>query len=198
MERVRENITRLMVRFGEQGYQVKPLPAVPLPKLPVTLKAIEKIAGVPVPLSLEAFWEVVGAVDLRPLAKRKSDARWAPFIELDPLFVWEPAHTQRWLRANPPEKTAIASLREPVCFALGWSATDKVIGERTEDPMSIAVTGACADGMRYWAGSAPLPFVQFLRDTVAGGGFSATDGLEDEHRELAVLRDALRVPLLAF
>ena len=90
MRRVAEVIGELGVRLVSVGYPLRRQPAED-PEVGARIARLTVVAGGPVPISIAAFWRVVGAIDFAPIQDADlpdwmpTDVRW--LVKIDPLVV---------------------------------------------------------------------------------------------------------------
>ncbi|GHF31121.1 hypothetical protein GCM10017781_04130 [Deinococcus metalli] len=195
MRRAATNVDTLITRLRAQGYrfgvpdgrQFKPRRPhrPPLKHVDVKLVRLERLAG-PVPLSLRAWYEVMGEVYLGGTA---------PWLEADVLpdpLVVESIDValyavRDWLeewRDTPPDQRP----RDEPCQA--WIAPDEYHKEDISGgpPYSIALPNAAADARVEFEWH-DTTFVSYLREAFACGGFPglarAAGGMPSVVRELA-------------
>jgi hypothetical protein len=143
--------------------------------------SLEKSVGA-LPLSLRAFYEVVGAVNL--IGEHPTVAPPAGAIATDPLVVYGLDDALQQVDAMDAEE------RDAI-----WIAPDDLhkAGTSGGDPYAIAVPDLRADG-ELLDERHNLLFVQYLRLCFRFGGFPGYDGQEDLPREI----DQLSVDLVPF
>jgi hypothetical protein len=164
MSRVRANVERLIPRLEAVGYRFSGRPhTLPTGHEPGLIDDYERRSGAAVPLSLRAFYEVVGAVDFRG---RHPD--------------W-PGHQ------DPLQVYGLDVTRE---HAGGWDGPVRRIylcpcplikdGYSGVGPLYL-VPGRAADGTVGFEGG-PLPYklVEYLRNAFRWGGFAGGVRSEDE------------------
>ncbi|WP_020470805.1 hypothetical protein [Zavarzinella formosa] len=174
MRRVRENVGRLIPRLEHIGYRFardrpgligdsQPPHVPPDGNEPELIDDYERRFGVTVPLSLRAFYEVVGAVDLRG---RHPDWRG----QQDPLQIYGLDMTRNDASGwdGPVEKIFLCP-----CPLMkdGYSG----VGPLYLEP------GRAADGpVGFEGGSMSFTFVEYLRNAFRWGGFAGCVQTEDE------------------
>lgn len=189
MQRVRDNVVVVIKRLSKEKLSLlagSPKKAAPGPgaKPEKVLKKLDKALGVPLPLSVAAFWHEVGPVDLRidrdasgaaDLAERA--ARADAFVATSAKDALAHLDQARVAEARYP-----GPLRRP---------TDRILfapaGPEKSDPHArisrfaeLLVTSQGAEATLVGA-SEPESFVAYLRRTVLeGGGFADPDALGDE------------------
>jgi hypothetical protein len=146
-----------------------------------------------IPLSLRAFREEVGRVDLlgsHPTLNPVND-KGEPLLT-DPLQIQDCEWTiegilEEWSGASPED-------REPVCWEIGADAqskADMLIGEQAEGCYTVQVPNAAADAVLEGEGH-KITFVEYLRLSFQWGGFPGWERYEDRpEKELAFLREGL-------
>jgi len=180
MRRVEANVRVITARLAALGYKIASGMAhdPPGPKTRKQIARLEKVTGT-LPLSLRAFYEVVGAVNWMgehpSLAPRDGSA--AP----DPLVVF-------------PIEDALAQCEEGFEDGEGAIAIapDDLHKANTSggDPYEVAVPELGADG-RLLNERHKLHFVAYLRLVFRFGGFPGYDGIDPVPAELANLRQGL-------
>jgi hypothetical protein len=161
MERVLRNIQTLVQRLQSVGYKFQSAPHTPPDsRIWKTLQKLQKAAG-PYPLSLRAFYDVVGSVDFMG-AHQALDPKGAAFAP-DPLVVYGAADALQQLDAFEPDEDGGMQL----ILAPDDLHKANVSGG---DPYSIAVPAPVADAL---VESEPnsVNFVEYLRLVFAWGGF---------------------------
>jgi hypothetical protein len=169
MQRVEANLRTVIARLKRIGYQFqtesmpdgseRPVHLPPKPGAQKLMRRLEKAAGGPVPLSLQAFYEVVGAVDLNgrhpSLSPRPCE------VCPDPLVV-------------EPLEVVVGVLREELEDGRILIAPDEVskMGDAGGDGYAIEVPDLRVDGKLL---NTPygdnLFFVDYLRLCFRWGGF---------------------------
>ncbi len=184
MERVNQNVRTLVERLNGLGYRFSARqPHQPPGKRTwKELQELEQLVG-PLPLSLRAFYDVVGAVDLigshRGLIPRDSS------IPPDPLVVYGVEDALQEAESMEDEQSGEITI-----------APDDLHKENVSggDPYVIAVPDARADAIvlneRH-----DLLFVDYLRLACRLGGFPGYEGVD---RDLPAELDRLRAGLLEF
>lgn len=178
MRRVRSCVETVTDRLARAGYPFdvgSPAWSVPPPDATAQIEALERAAGGPCPLSLRAFWEVVGAVNWkwREDAVVRS-APWGDALELaeaDPLYVDGVAsstwYVDEW-RDRLQEEDPIVVGPLMASLAPDYLHKANISGGA---PYEIRLPNAAADGL-FENEEHELPFVEYLRLTFARGGFS--------------------------
>ncbi|MBI4956339.1 MAG: hypothetical protein HY908_30260, partial [Myxococcales bacterium] len=180
MERVRTNLERIAALLRKHGYELRQGKKAVGKRVDASklLGQIEKTAGGAVPLSLAAFWQVVGSVDLSagpgvaPLG--------SPFDGLqeeDPLVVCSATEALLDLKlVERGNKGLPAALTDPMAFRLGPSANAKVDPEAGDDaPPRVLLPDPGVDAAVRVAGGPAEDFVAYLRRAILRGGFLALD-----------------------
>jgi hypothetical protein len=184
MRRVRANVETVTARLQAFAYQhalETTLHQPPGPKTRKLIARLEKKAGV-LPLSLRAFYDVVGAVDWTghhpTIAPRESG------VPPDPLVVWpiEIAVEQSDFGEDGDETRILI-------------APDEVLkaGDAGGDAFTMEAPNPRADGKLIDEGHDTW-FVEYLRIAFRFGGFPGYDGVETPPAEL----EELRAGLIAF
>ena len=192
MTRVHENVRLLVERLGALGYRFSSNPPHQPPgkKTWKELQQLERLVG-PLPLSLRAFYDVVGGVDLvgrHPSLVPRN--RWwtrkrASSIPPDPLLVYGVSDALQEAESLDDEE------REEITLAPDDLHKENVSGG---DPYTIAVPDGRADAIvlneRH-----DLLFVDYLRLCCRLGGFPGYDGVD---RDVPAEIDQLRAGLVEF
>jgi hypothetical protein len=141
MRRVRRNVEILLQRYEEIGYQLDSRTPLGQPAPAEQLDELEEQAQGPIPLSMRAFWTVVGSLDLQ-----QSPEQIVP----------------DWLREAPSDLERLGG-DDPLCVY----AADQVLWD---DPKEEArrLYGIVGDVSPEPGGQF---FVQALRRSLQGGGF---------------------------
>jgi hypothetical protein len=207
MKRVRENLERIVAVLDKHGYafavgKVKDVLVGPKPKTAAAIADMEKVAGVPLPIALRAFYEAVGEVNLMELPDFDYDEGaelFRDFARFDPLVVVSPKEAIKPLKeSRKREDKYPVELRRRLAGAyLGPDPRRKadLNTYQDDDPYVIDVTGAAADGVVERA-SFSQPFVAYLRTCLEGGGFYALPQLLSE--ETFAQREALTIAFVPF
>jgi hypothetical protein len=146
-----------------------------------------------IPLSLRAFLEEVGWVDLlgsHPALSPMSDHD-EPLSLTDPLEMTGLANLEEileeWSSSHPAD-------REPVLWEIGCHAeakADVLKGEQAEGFYAVQVPNGAADAVLEGHAN-NLTFVEYLRLSFHWGGFPGWEKYENRPvKELAFLRDGL-------
>ena len=192
MDRVRKEILRVVAilkdddyRFGLEGPVGDPS------KTRIKdLAAIEKSLGGPVPLSFRAFHMAMGTVDLSPDPDAMSSTTFQKLEWLDPLQV-APISVTRDLAAKEVTRTKkawVEALRLPPDLFFAMSPDRKGRHDSEEDePYMLEAFEQGADGLVRQGSREPVPFVDYLRTTLANGGFAKLD----KHEHAAEARERL-------
>lgn len=182
MERVKTNVGTLVQRLRTAGYRFQGEPHIlPDKRTWKALKKLQKVAG-PLPLSLRAFYDVVGAVDFmgRHPSLQPTDAAFSP----DPLVVYGADEAEQLLDQFEPDEDGSTQ----IILAPDYLHKANVSGG---DPYSIAVPAPVADAP---VESEPnsVNFVEYLRLVFAWGGFPGwKDGDAVLPKEIEMLRKDL-------
>ncbi len=175
MRRVRRNCERLVSRLrsagyifglypdGSRGYYTQGPLVPPSDKMRRDLAGLEERVG-PLPLSLVAFWQEVGSVDLVGMHPSKRDG-------LDPLVVYSPEDAIAELDSREDEEEG--SDRIEIFLAPDDLHKDNVSGG---EPYSAALPDPSAD-FPFLYERHHLHFVPYLRLAILRwGGFPGLDG----------------------
>lgn len=209
MRRVRHNIALLIARLEEHGYRfyadpteytadrwgpqtVPPRLATPQPETQVQLDAIERALG-PLPISLRAFYEVVGAVNLvgEPPLPDVEDAHlldlvdsgwqgggWRAGAVMDPLFIYGLASQyEEWAAPVGYQRETLPTSNTLILFP------DSLVKYDISGfvPVGVDVPCPAIDApLRFdehhllpsLSGDGAMHFVEYLRLTLARGGFA--------------------------
>jgi hypothetical protein len=184
MERLRANLERIFASLRAHGYELRQGKKA-LGKRADASKLVsqcEKLVGGAVPLSLEAFWSVVGHVDLGE--GEAGTALGSPFDGLgeeDPLVVCSAKEALEDLKdAQRVNKGLPAVLQEPMTFMLAPDADAKADPDMgTYSPLRVRLPDPGVDATLLVPGRADESFVAYLRRAVARGGFLALDRAGD-------------------
>lgn len=174
MGRVRHNLVMIADRLKEGGYRFRgrALDA-PAADVGATIARTEKLAGCALPLALQVFYEVVGAVDLEPSEQVDDDTDegfamppFPGFGECDPLVVYPAEQAlfdiEQWERSpSGPPRVAISV--EAGCKAVPANGSDA--------PYRVTLGGYVADATVEGVAGAPT-FVAYLRSSLRWGGFA--------------------------
>ena len=181
MGRVEANVRTVSGRLTQLGFSKSdgPLHAPPRLSVDSQIRQLEKAAGT-LPLSLRAFYEIVGAVDWMGKHPQLSPAK--PPLCTDPLVVF-PIETalENVLGGRQKGKKGILI------------APDALMKAETSggDPYQIEVSNPAADAILEFA-CHDFHFVEYLRHALRFGGFPGYDGIEFPPPELAELSAGLR------
>jgi hypothetical protein len=177
MERVRQNVERVTERLRTAGYPFDdflPSWSPPSPDVANAIARIESAAGGPCPISLHAFWSVVGEVAWKHAEDVEVEgAPWAgfPIQEADPLYVLSAASTwfsvEEWIERREVNHAEVVGPLE-VDLAPDYLHKANISGGA---PYSIAVPSKLADPVFDYE-EHKLPFVDYLRLCFRWGGFS--------------------------
>jgi len=185
MSRVDQNVRAVVTRLGEIGFEfttpdgarrrVSDVHVLPDARIAKRIQRIEKASG-PLPLSIRAFYEVVGSIDL--IGRHPSVAPPSGEVPPDPLVV---------LGIDE----AVSGMEDEGDGALILAADDlhksNVSGG---DPYEIGIPDAAADA-RVLNERHDLLFVDYLRLCFRFGGFPGYEGQTDVPPEIDRLRDGL-------
>jgi hypothetical protein len=179
MKRLRTELERVVgvLEAGGCKFRVKSPVSAPPKRTARDLDAIEAALGSPLPLSFRAFHEEFGdGVDLTHDATARTNPHFTGLSSKDPLQV-APASVTRDFAVKEVARTskqwAEALRRPPTLFlALGRERKED-LEQQDGSPYTLEVSGHAADGVvrrrpaRY--------FVDYLRATLASGGFAELD-----------------------
>lgn len=186
MLRINRNLGRIITRLDQIGYHFqnrKRAHALPPADVVSRLDRIEQKLNGPLPLSLRAFWEVVGSVDFRQSEEQNIHDWIAPYdseIQLlgddDPLYV-EPFETlEGWLlqwesfEEIPMVEGRVQFQISPDCYhKAGVSGGDNYHVVLPDFAVDFRIVGDVSPGPGG-EGDGDL-FVEYLRRSVLGGGF---------------------------
>jgi hypothetical protein len=197
MDRVQQNLSRIAEVLRKKKYAFsktgkKALPGAD-PKVAAQIKALEKRAGAPLPLSLRAFYEVVGPVDFTEKYEATytdKTAFFAGYGKKDPIMV-ESAKLALGLAADYAAREAQLpqDLRRPLQISIGLDPERKAENEGSNDePWEMEIEGHGADGILHQA-KRSLAFVVYLRRSIGAGGFLGL--ADDDTAETAQQRELL-------
>ena len=187
MRRVRHNVDVLVSRLVAAGYPfahpVSPsgddlsaryhaVLAPPTPQTPAVLDEIERLVG-PLPLSVRAWYEHVGAVNFdgaEPEVMCDYD---------DPLMVGPEEYTlknaREWLALPAQERDEY-----PFCWEFAPDVLHKA-NVSGGSPFRIQLPAPGADGMVEEEAWGTIPFVSYLREVFRWGGFPGVRYLAPDH-----------------
>lgn len=198
MRRVKANLEGILAVLAKRKYKLaaktaKKALAPPDAKLAQQTKALEAIVGAPLPLSLRAFWEIVGSVDLTEHEAASSSEGLGAH---DPLLVAAPKLVLSLVKDRADhEKRLPAALREPIRdLVVGLDPQTKADEDAPNDaPYTLTIVGSRADAVLR-QGDRETTFVAYLREAIAAGGFPGPAVLtpEDEPRDASALLAAVR------
>jgi hypothetical protein len=192
MARVHENVRLLVERLNALGYRFSSNPPHQPPGKQTwkELQQLERLVG-PLPLSLRAFYDVVGGVDLLgrhpTLVPRNSwwTRKRASSIPPDPLLVYGVSDALQEAESMDDDE------REEITIAPDDLHKENVSGG---DPYTIAIPDLRADALvlneRH-----NLLFVDYLRLCCRFGGFPGYEGVD---RDVPAEIDQLRAGLVEF
>lgn len=207
MGRVRKNLERLVEVLKKKKYPFaagsakKALPG-PDTKTAKALDEMEKILGTPLPISLRAFYEVVGPVSLVENGEppRAPNARFfAVYGAFNPIAVTPPSTALEQLREQQKDSAGFAPELRPritrVYLGPDPAYKEDPRGAGDDASYELDVDGQAADGEVH-QGDQSMPFVDYLRRVVAAGGFLTLPDQpeEDTHKQ----REALTKGSLRF
>ena len=184
MSRVERNVRALVLRLGEIGYEfttpdgarrrMKDVHVPPDGRTPNRIQRIEKTSG-PLPLSIRAFYEVVGSVDL--IGRHPSLAAPSAAVAPDPIVV-----------IGVEEALSDLEDEEGVLIL----APDDLHKSNVSggEPYEIGVPDPAADA-RVLNERHDLLFVDYLRLCFRFGGFPGYEGRTDLPPEIDRLREGL-------
>jgi hypothetical protein len=179
MRRVEANVRTVTAQLEALGYAFAHRPHEPPgPKARKQIARLEKMAGT-LPLSLRAFYEVVGAVDWigeHPVLAPRSDS-----VAPDPLVVFPVQDAldeckSGWRGDSDPAITIAPDLHKS--------------NTSGGPPYEIAVPDLNADG-RLLNERHDLYFVDYLPTAFRFGGFPGYDGIDPVPEDLTVLKQGL-------
>jgi len=184
MRRVDGNVRTLAARLTGIGYrfkQAKPHQPPDPRKAPKQIARLEKAAGA-LPLSLRAFYDVVGAVNL--IGEHPAIAPPGNNIAPDPLVVYSAGDA---LEQVDDEREDMDDHQSIIVIAPDdLHKADTSGGE----PYEIAVPDLRADGPLLWERHG-LGFVEYLRLAFRFGGFPGYEGIDPVPAELNSLSQGL-------
>lgn len=199
MERVRREILRVVAILEEGDYPFASKSPVGEPEATRTrdLAALEKSLGGRLPLSFRAFHLAMGPVDLSRDLDAMSSTMFQKLEWLDPLQV-APLSVTRDFAAKAvtrAKKTWVEALRLPPDLFFAMSPDRKGSHDSEEDePYLLEAFDLGADGLVLQGSRAPVPFVDYLRATLANGGFAKLD----QHAHAAEVRERLSKGRIGF
>jgi hypothetical protein len=173
MSRVEANVRTVSERLLRVGFTKSdgPLHTPPNRRVDTQIRQLEKAAGT-LPISLRAFYEVVGSVNWIGNHPSLSPAR-SPLCT-DPLVV------------EPLEMVVEFAIEEGVSIIIAPDALHKA-DTSGGDPYQIELPNPAADGILLFENH-DLYFVDYLRLAFRFGGFPGYEGIEHPPPELAELR----------
>lgn len=203
MTRVKQNLEGILAVLAKRKYKLaaktaKKALAPPDPKLAQQIEALEKIVGAPLPLSLRAFWEVVGSIDLTEEDAASSSEGLGAH---DPLLIAPPKLVLSLVKDRADEEKRLpAALRQPIRdLIVGLDPKTKADEDAPNDaPYTLTIEGSRADAVLR-QGDREMTFVSYLREAIPAGGFPgpAVDA-GDEERDASVSLAAVRKGRSAF
>lgn len=181
MGRVATAMSELVRRLGSLGYPLRPQPG-PDGEIQARLGELAEVAGGPVPISIAAFWRIVGGVDLAPI----EDAGlpdWMPteqswLEKLDPVVV-DPLR-EAWYGVEAWREDLAENLAEvvgPLELAIAPDRFHKM-NISGGPPYALRLPDASADPRIRWLEDEPR-LVAYLRRAVQRGGFAGVE--PDQH-----------------
>ena len=180
MRRVDHNVREICTRLQAMDYKVAAaqMHEPPGRKTYQQIERLERKAGT-LPLSLRAFYDVVGAVDW--IGEHPSIAPHNDSVPPDPLVVFPLEDALQQCKAGFVEDQGALAI-----------APDDLHKTNTSggEPYEIAVPELCADG-KLLNERHNLYFVEYLRLVFRFGGFPGYDGIDPAPAELAELRRGL-------
>jgi hypothetical protein len=184
MHRVARAVELLMPRLAAAGYPIRRQPTVDL-DIEERLALLEDLAGGHMPVSIAAFWRVVGAVDLAPDA----DADWPAWMpsdqawqeKLDPLVVHR--LEDAWYSVDEWLEDRAQNIPEVVGPLEVEIAPDRFhkVNISGGPPCAIRMPDASADAPIKWSEEGAR-LVDYLRRSIGRGGFAGI-GPEDDPTE---------------
>jgi hypothetical protein len=202
MQRVRRNVAAVTERLQSAGYPFHDfVPPWSPPPIDVArqITRIEDAAGGGCPVSLRAFWSVVGEVSWKHAEDTETpDAPWegVPIAEADPLCVYGPGSAwwsvEEWLQQREKQHPEAVGPLE-VVLAPDYLHKANISGGL---PYAIRMPSSVADPP-FENEEHALPFVDYLRLCFRLGGFSRVDRLALTERAGRFL-DTLRRDLETF
>lgn len=198
MQRVKQDLARVVGILRADGYPFaeEPLPG-PTKAVAKDLAAIEKAVGAPLPLAFRAFHEIVGPVDLRRAKGTLAETSFNYLAAFDPLQIAPSAVSRDFVATavKASKRRWVEALRLPVTVMIAMSPARKAEPDSEEDgPYELEAFGHGADGVVRLGGREIAPFVDYLRVTLADGGF----GLLQRHERGPALRDLLTAGRVLF
>jgi hypothetical protein len=177
MRRVRaavEAITERLLAIGYLFDGFSPAWSPPAPDVEAQIAAIEHAVGGPCPLSLEAFWTIVGQVYWKHSEETElDDPPWGavPIEQCDPLCVDDPGTAwsscvEDWIARREDEHPEGVGPLE-VCLAPDVLHKANISGG---PPYSIRLPNGAPDAL-FDHEAHRLPFVAYLRLCIRWGGF---------------------------
>jgi hypothetical protein len=179
MHRVEKNVHVIMTRLKSLGYRFSSVPHIPPDKKTrKQMATLEKKAG-PLPLSLCAFYEVVGAIDWCGEHSRLNPRNGA--LATDPLVVFPVDDLLQQVKSGLVANEGILAI-----------APDDLHKSNTSggEPYCIEVPNEAADG-RLLNERHDVQLIDYLRLVFRFGGFPGYDGATEEPADLTALREGL-------
>jgi hypothetical protein len=197
MQRVRQNVERVTERLRAAGYPFaeSASPWTPPPRdIGDKIARIEKAAGGPCPVSLHAFWTVVGEVSwMRAHRETPLDEpdEPSPIAEADPLCVYGADTTwfsvEEWLERREHEHAEVVGPLD-VILAPDYLHKARISGGA---PYEVRLPSDLADPL-FRNEEHRLPFVDYLRLCFRLGGFSRSDRVPLDATERALVDSLAR------
>ncbi len=183
MSRVDANVRTITARLAALGYESaeEKLRYLPGPGTFKQIARLEKLAGA-LPLSLRAFYDVIGSVDL--IGEHPSIAPPDESITPDPLVVNSVEDALEQFDDEGPDPD-----REQFLIVIAPDALHKANISGGE-PYEIALPDLRADGPLLWERH-ELYFVEYLRLAFRFGGFPGYEGIDPLPAELEILTAGL-------
>jgi len=202
MYRVRSNVDLVTEQLAEAGY---PFDSFAPPWTPPTedveqdIRKIETASGGPVPISLRAFWKIVGEVHWKHSEEPFENRPWGqdfPLEEADPLCISSAGNSfwsvEEWLTG--PEKQH-PEVKGPLLLELAADYLHKA-NISGGAPYAIELPNRCMDGM-FEREEHDLLFIDYLRLCFHHGGFSRIGEMKMSERARQFI-DRLRRDLVPF
>jgi hypothetical protein len=184
MRRVRRNAEKVITRLKKRHYKLRnPRGAVGKPSADITkrIAALNEALGQPIPLSLQAFYELVGSIDLREAygAYAQGEASFAELGALDPLVV-APLQDAALEATQPPRGRSKSRSKRADATPAVYIGPDSNLkydpDEQAWDEAPFVMKLGAASGMDAEvtsAGHLTCPFVDLLRSYFQRGGFGS-------------------------
>lgn len=180
MRRVRVNLNELKRRLLARGYRfLFPEEAVGTPASVSSLNALEAIANGPLPLSLHAFWAVVGSVDFRQHPSQtvhdwleEAPSALAQLGDDDPLVIHGVSRILDAGFASPRDGRLFVYLSPDAFHKAGVSGCENYHVWLPEFCADVRVAGDVSPNLIE---AEPVPLGQYvvdaIRRSIQGGGF---------------------------